>query len=252
MPRHNTEGKYRVAMAGRSVMRQWFKHWNYPRALSRHAIHFPWPIPWKEYPKGDFFFRYVQIVQPRADAPGNAYGQEALAALRRQVSGERFDALFFKLCYIDFRDKRIRDEGMRRELFGRMQTLLEKVHAFAGEQGVPLIAGNALPVQAPAEHAQRLRREYNAWLAEYAARRPDIAVFDQFGLLTDSGGRLRREFARGPFDNHLNDRAYAVLDASLLRTLSGLRQKVRDGLTGPAPTTDASASTAPAASPGTP
>jgi len=83
------EGKFRVAMAGRSVMRQWFKYWNYPRALSRYAVHFPWPIPWKEYAKDGFYFRYVQIVQPRADGPGEAYGQEALAALRRQVSGER-------------------------------------------------------------------------------------------------------------------------------------------------------------------
>lgn len=251
MPKHKPEGKYRVAMAGRSVMRQWFKYWNYPRALSRYAVHFPWPIPWKEYAKDGFYFQYVQIVQPRADGPEKSYGQEALAALRRQVSGERFDALFFKLCYIDFQDKRIRDEGTLRELFGRMRNLLEKVHAFAGEQGVPLIAGNALPVLAPAEHAQRLRREYNAWLAEYAAKHRDTAVFDQFGLLTDSGGGLRRELARGPFDNHLNDRAYEILDESLLRTLSGLRQKVRNGVTGPVPTADASASTAPAASPGT-
>ena len=252
MTRHEPEGKYRVAMAGRSVMRQWFKHWTYPRALSRCAVHFPWPIPWKEYARDGFYFRYVQIVQPRADGPGDAYGQEALAALRRQVNGEEFDALFFKLCYIDFRDKRLHDEGARSGLFGRMRTLLEKVHAFAGEQGLPLIAGNALPVLSPAEHAQRLRREYNAWLAEYAAGRRDISVFDQFGLLTDSGGRLRREFSRGSSDNHLNDRAYAILDESLLRALSGLRQKVRNGVTSPAPTADASASTSPAASRGTP
>lgn len=252
MPRHEPEGKYRVAMAGRSVMRQWFKYWNYPRALSRYAVHLPWPIPWKEYAKDGFRFRYVRIVQPRADGPGEAYGQEALSALRRQVSGEGFDALFFKLCYIDFRDRRIRDEGTRKEVFGRMRTLLEKVHSFAGEQGVPLIAGNALPVLAPTEHAQRLRREYNAWLAEYAAKHGDTALFDQFGLLTDGAGRLRRELARGPFDNHLNDRAYAILDESLFRTLSGLRRKVRDGITGPARTADATASTGPSASPGTP
>jgi len=252
MSRSEPEGKYRVAMAGRSVMRQWFKYWNYPRALSRYAVHLPWPIPWKEYAKDEYYFQYVQIVQPRADDPGKAYGQEALAALRRQVSGQRYDALFFKLCYIDFQDKRIRDEGTRIELFGRMRTLLEKVHAFAREQGVPLIVGNALPVLAPAEHAQRLRREYNGWLAEYAAKSRDTAVFDQFGLLTDGSGGLRRELARGPFDNHLNDRAYAILEEPLFRTLSGLRQKVRNGVTGPAPMADASASRAPAASPGTP
>ncbi|HEX9206398.1 MAG TPA: SGNH/GDSL hydrolase family protein, partial [Candidatus Deferrimicrobiaceae bacterium] len=215
-------------MAGRSVMRQWFKYWNYPLALSRYAVHFPWPIPWEEYAHGDFHFRYVQIVQPRADGPEDAYGQEALAALRRQVSGERFDALFFKLCYIDFRDRRLRDEETRKELFGRTKTLLEKVHSFAGEQGVALIVGNALPVQAPAEQAQRLRRDYNAWLAEYAAKHRDTAVFDQFGLLTDGAGRLRREFARGRFDNHLNDRAYAILEESLFRTLSGLRKKAKE------------------------
>lgn len=252
MPMHETGEIYRVAMAGRSVMRQWFKFWNYPRALSRYAVHLPWPIPWKEYAKDGYHFRYVQIVQPRVDGPGEAYGQEALDALRRQVSGERFDALFFKLCYVDFRDKRIRDEGTRTELFDRMRTLLEKVHAFAGDQGVPLLFGNALPVLAPAEHAQRLRRGYNAWLAEFAAKHRDTAVFDQFGLLTDGGGRLRRELARGPFDNHLNYRAYEILEESLLRALSGLRQKVRNGVTGPAPAAGASASTASAASPGRP
>jgi hypothetical protein len=192
----------------------------------------------------------VQIVQPRADGPEDAYGQEALAALRGQVSGERFDALFFKLCYIDFRDRHLRDEGTRKELFGRMKTLLEKVHSFAGEQGVALIVGNALPVQAPAEDAQLLRREYNAWLAEFAERHRDTAVFDQFGLLTDGAGRLRREFARGRFDNHLNDRAYAILEESLFRTLSGLRKSGRE-ITDPAPPADASASTAPAVFPGT-
>jgi hypothetical protein len=46
MRKHIPEGKYRVAMAGRSVMRQWFKYWNYPLALCRYAVHFPWPIPW--------------------------------------------------------------------------------------------------------------------------------------------------------------------------------------------------------------
>jgi len=252
MTRHEPEGKYRVAMAGRSVMRQWFKYWNYPRALSRYAVHFPWPIPWKEYATDGYCFSYVRIVQPGADGPGEAYGQEALAALRGQVSGERFDALFFKLCYIDFRDKRLRDEETRKELFGRMRTLLEKVHAFAGEQGVPLLVGNALPVLAPAEHAQRLRGEYNDWLAEHAAKHRGMAVFDQFGLLTDGGGRLRRELARGAFDNHLNDRAYAILEESLLRTLSGLRRKVRDGVTGPPPTAGVSPSTTSSASPGTP
>lgn len=250
MRKHLPEGKYRVAMAGRSVMRQWFQYWNYPLVLSRYAVRFPWPISWKEYAHGDSHFRYVQIVQPDADGPENAYGQEALAALRRQVSGEQFDALFFKLCYIDFRDQRVRYEGTRKELLTRMQSLLEKVHAFAGEQGVALIVGNALPVQAPAELGQRLRREYNAWLAEYAAKHGDIAVFDQFGLLTDDAGRLRRDFARGRFDNHLNDRAYAVLEEALFRTLTGLRRK-RKEVTGPAPGADASASTSPAASPGT-
>ena len=251
MQTHTPEGKYRVAMAGRSVMRQWFQYRNYPPVLSRYAVRFPWPIPWREYAKEDFHFRYVQIVQPDPEGPVDAYGREALAALRRQVGGERFDALFFKLCYIDFRDRRLRDDGTRKELLGRMQTLLEKVHAFARERGMALLLGNALPVQAPTEHGQRLRREYNAWLAEYGAKHGDVAVFDQFGLLTDDAGRLRRDFARGRFDNHLNDRAYAVLEEALFRTLAGLRRK-RKEVTGPAPGADASASTAPAASPGTP
>ena len=70
-----------------------------------------------------------------------------------------------------------------------------------GGQDVHLGLGQALLghglhdlVAAPAELGQRLRREYNAWLAEYAAKHGDIAVFDQFGteqwLET---GRLRQD-----------------------------------------------------------
>jgi hypothetical protein len=219
----DTEGKYRVAMAGRSVMGHWFKFWNFPEMLSRYAIYFPWPIPYRVYTKGPYRLEYIQIVPPNPDRADFFYGKETLSSLRAQVGGKRYDAVFFKLCFVDFRDRKLNDEITMQKLFDCMKTLISDVQAFAREEKASLILGNALPVLKPGKYAQRLRREYNEWIGEYAGKSGDIAVFDLFGLLADDQGSLRTDLARNPFDPHLNRKAYSILEKELDIRLSEVR-----------------------------
>jgi hypothetical protein len=219
----DTEGKYRVAMAGRSVMGHWFKFWNFPEILSRYAIYFPWPIPYRVHTKGPYRLEYVRIVPPDPDQANPSYGKETLSSLRAQVGGKRYDAVFFKLCFVDFRDRKLNDEITMQKLFDGMKTLISGVQAFAREEKASLILGNALPVLKPGKYAQRLRREYNEWIGEYAGRSGDIAVFDLFGLLADDQGSLRTDLARNPFDPHLNKKAYSILEKELDIRLSEVR-----------------------------
>jgi hypothetical protein len=211
----DTTGRFRVAMAGRSVMGHWFKFWNFPDMLSRYAIYFPWPIPYRVHTKGPYRLDYVRIVPPDPDQASPSYGKETLSSLRAQVGGKRYDAMFFKLCFVDFRDRKLKDEITMRKLFDGMKSLISEVHAFAREEKAKLILGNALPVLKPGEYAQRLRREYNEWIAEYAGISGDITVFDLFGLLADDQGTLRTDLARNPFDPHLNKKAYSILEKEL-------------------------------------
>jgi hypothetical protein len=219
----NPSGTYRVAMAGRSVTGHWFKFWNFPDLLSRHAIYLPWPIPYQVHTEEHFRFEYIRIVPPNPDRANASYGQETLSSLRGQVGGKRYDAMFFKLCFVDFRDKRLSDERTKTELFDGMRSLVENVHAFAREEKAKLILGNALPVLKPGEYAQRLRRDYNEWIAKYAGKSGDITVFDLFGLLSDDKGNLRNDLARNRFDPHLNKKAYSILEKELLSRLAELR-----------------------------
>jgi hypothetical protein len=219
----DTEGKYRVAMAGRSVMGHWFKFWNFPEMLSRYAIYFPWPIPYRVHTKGPYRLEYIRIVPPNPDRADFFYGKETLSSLRAQVGGKRYDAVFFKLCFVDFRDRKLNDEITMQKLFDCMKTLISDVQAFAREEKASLILGNALPVLKPGKYAQRLRREYNEWIGEYAGKSGDIAVFDLFGLLADDQGSLRTDLARNPFDPHLNRKAYSILEKELDIRLSEVR-----------------------------
>ncbi len=213
------EPLYRVAMAGRSVMGHWFKFWNYPDLLSRYAIYIPWPLPYDRYEKDEYRFDYVRIVPPDPEATPARYGERTLASLRRQVEGKGYDALFFKLCFVDFRDRKLKDESRKKELFEGMRSLIGDVHAFVREEKAKLIVGNALPVLRAGEHAQRLRREYSEWVAEYAARNPDTSVFDFFGILSNENGLLHRSLARNAFDPHLNKKAYSILEEELFSRL---------------------------------
>ncbi len=216
------DGPCRVAMAGRSVMGHWFKFWNFPDLLSRYAIYVPWPIPYERHEKNGFRFHYVRIDPPDPGAAPARYGEETLASLRRQVEGKGYDALFFKLCFVDFRDRKLNSESEKKHLFEGMRSLIGNVHAFARGEKSKLLIGNALPVLRPGEYAQQLRREYNEWIGEYALRNPDTIVFDFFGMLSNENGLLRREMARNAFDSHLNREAYAILDTALLSRLSAL------------------------------
>lgn len=217
------DGKFRVAMAGRSVMGHWFKFWNFPGLVSRFAIYIPWPIPYRVHTKGPYRLEYIRIVPPDAGQANPSYGKGTLSSMRGQVEGKRYDAIFFKLCFIDFRDRKLKDEITKQKLFDGMKSLITEVHALAREEKARLILGNALPVLRPGGHSQRLRREYNEWIGEYAGKSGDITVFDLFGLLADDRGNLRSDLARNPFDPHLNKKGYSILEKELDIRLSELR-----------------------------
>jgi hypothetical protein len=191
--------------------------------LSRYAIYFPWPIPYQVHTKDRYRLEHVRIVPPDPDQANPSYGKKTLSSLRAQVEGKRYDAMFFKMCFVDFRDRKMKDEITKQKLFDGMTSLITDVHAFAREEKAKLILGNALPVLKPGEHAQRLRREYNKWIEEYAGRSGDIAVIDLFGLLAGDQGTLRADLARNPFDPHLNKKAYTILEKELDIRLSELR-----------------------------
>src|SRR4030067_1907510 len=140
------DGASGVVWVCRSVMGDWFKFWNFPDLLRRYAIYLPWPVSYKEYAKDGYRFEYIRIVPPDGGQGGPSYGRETLASLRRQVEGKRYDALFFKFCFVDFRDKRLKDEKTEKGLFEGMRSLVGHVHAFAPGGDASLIPGNALPV----------------------------------------------------------------------------------------------------------
>lgn len=213
-------GKYRVAMAGRSVMDQWFKYWNWPSFLHDHAIYWQWPIPYRRYAKDGIFLEYVPVAAPHVGSNGEEYGDRMFETIRAQVrGGKKYDALFFKFCYVDFSDKRLSDEGTAAIRFEKMTSLVEKVHAYSKEQHLKLILGNALPNQTPTRYAQQLRLDLNRWLRQYVAIHPDIVLVDLFGPLTDEAGVMVSALARSKDDSHLNRKGYRVLDQELFSNL---------------------------------
>jgi len=171
-------------------------------------------------PKDPCRFDSIRIVPPDPDAANAHYGRETLASLRRQVEGKGYSALFFNLCFVDFRNRKLKDESMRKDLFEGMKSLIEQVRGFAREEKAKLIIGNALPVLKAGEHARRLRRKYNEWIREYAGRNPGIAVFDFFDILSNDNGRLHPCLSRNAFDPDLIKKAYSILEKELLSRFS--------------------------------
>ncbi len=214
---YSPDGRYTVAMAGRSVMDQWFKYRNWPALLSQHAVYRPWPIPYKKYVKDGLYLEYIPMEDPGAKGE-YGYGEKMLESIRRQLEGRKFDALFFKFCFVDFGDKSVNDEAALRNRLNQMTSLVGRVHAYTQERKMRLILGNALPAQKPGRYAQQLRIEFNKWVERYAASNQDVAVFDFFHPLTGATGVLRKEFARelsDPSDSHLNNVAYEDLEKRL-------------------------------------
>ncbi len=218
------EGKYRIAMVGRSVMGQWFRYWNWPSLLRRQAMRFGVPIPHSHYVKDGCYLDYVEIAPPSEDAERSGFGSRTMQSLRERVSGGSHDALFFKFCFVDFGDRSVRSEADRDAHLARLQKLTREVHEFAKAQKIRLVLGNALPVLDGGAKGQEVRKAYNRWLAEYAKSNPDILVFDFFGPLSEGSDTLSTANAVSPTNSHLSCRAYRLLDKGLSQVLGQLKQ----------------------------
>jgi len=216
---YKPDGKYRIAMAGRSVMDQWFKYWNWPFFLHDYAVYREWPIPHTRYIKDRYYLEYIPIDSPHVKSDGKEYGARMFESIQNQVDEKKYDALFFKFCFVDFSDKNLNDADTESRQFKEMTSLVEKVYVFATEKNLKLILGNALPTETPGRYAQQLRLDFNNWVKQYVAAHPDIIPVDLFHPLTDDRGVMRAELARSPDDSHVNRKGYQLLDKELFDQL---------------------------------
>lgn len=208
-----TSGRIRVAMAGRSTMQLWFKHWNWPYPLRIKTTYKPWPIAYRRYSTDKVHMVYLPLEGPKAGQPGSVFGERMIAGFERGLSGDHYDAAFFKFCFVDFS---VSDED-REERFGNLTGTIEKAREVAAKRGLKLIVGNALPLPEPSEATLRLQRDFNEWLRRFATSRDDVLVFDVFSLLADEKGRLHKGLAKSPDDPHPGEKAFAVLDKAFAR-----------------------------------
>jgi lysophospholipase L1-like esterase len=179
-----------VYMLGRSVMGGWFSH-----------------LGGSPYSRDRSTLEYHE-VQPPPDVVANAgLIIDSLALCDRPV-------LFFKLCFVDFEGG---DSATAQANLDRNVEYVRQVYDSAHQRGLLMIAGNALP-QVAASHDPWLtwnHRQYNQQLVALAARHPDsLAVFDLYGVLTDTAGNLKPGYATGPGDSHPNDAGYSALDSA--------------------------------------
>lgn len=210
-------------MTGRSVMDLWFKHWNWPLILNKKGVYRQWPIPYKKYVRNDIYLQYIPINAPC----GESFGKGTLDSIRSQVDNARFDALFFKYCFVDFGDKSLKNEFACSKRFENMISLIVKIHRYARKEGMLLILGNALPTLTPGEFGQKLRIQFNRWVSEYASKNHDVVTFDLFNILSDKDGKLRSDFARASYDSHPNNKAFKELDKEFFPILSSLPKKIK-------------------------
>jgi len=144
------KGKIRIAMAGRSTMDHWFKSWNWPYPIHRYAIWRNWPIPYRKYAQGRYYFELLPVPGPSFSDNADENGGGMFETISRQADPKRYDALFFKYCFVDFGGKQMNEEGRKAQL-RQMENLVEKVHRLTKERGMKLLLGTALPVIDPGE-----------------------------------------------------------------------------------------------------
>jgi hypothetical protein len=175
-----------VTMNGRSVMEGWMKHWG-----------FKWEGPVE---KNGYLLDYKEL-DGNDIAPSFAKNTEGLAP---------GSVTFFKFCFVDFDGSNLRQR----------ESEVEKVIQTAGERGLKLVIGNALPVRKQDGNPQMLGeyRQYNEFLRQKAAESQGVWVYDFYGVLAGPDGWLKPEYQTE--DSHPNDEAYGALDPSLFELLS--------------------------------
>lgn len=218
---HSPKGKISIVMAGQSTMKLWFKHWNWPYPLRLKTTYKNWPIGYQKYSKDNVYYEYYRLAGPRSKDPLKPFGQDMVTTFVAVLESNKFDAAFFKFCFLDF----IIDEEKAQKRYGDLIRVVEEVAEAAGKRGVKLIVGNALPLPTPSEPTVKLQERFNAWLTEFAAKHDDVIVYDLYTPLIDDSGRLRDGLSRGDGDPHLHDKAYSILDKSLFSSVGDWLKK---------------------------
>lgn len=220
------DGKYRIAMAGRSTMDYWFKSWNWPVFVIKLAGWKNLPIPHEKYAKDKYYFEYLPVPGPTFSDNPDENAREMFEAIARQADPKRYDALFFKFCYVDFPVPE-GDEEARKTRLRQMKGMVEKVHQLAKTRGMKLILGTALPVLNPGNNENQLREELTDWIISYGKQNQDVGVVDLYKPIIDDQGKLRNEFAqylwhRNVYDDHVSWKGFRVLDQGLFQSLDEL------------------------------
>lgn len=192
----------KVLMTGRSVAYHWMEYMGLEWTCDDEACH-------TGSPRGtydDYYFIYYELDYPPEIATSAA---EAV-----DTYGTDAEVVFFKFCFVDFAaDLELQNARAN-------EALAEDAYEYiVVDRGKKLIIGNALPqVSAHTEPALvDNHREFNDWLNGFAASHDNVQVLDLYGMLSDSSGNLRSEYAVSADDSHLTEAAYAVITPELLR-----------------------------------
>lgn len=214
-----SKGKYSVAMAGRSVTQQWFKRRRLPSVLNNISIWREWPIPYNKHQEGDVYYERIAIPSPQKNRKKQdyLYGQETYKTLKEVIKSSKFDALFYKFCFVDFGDNSIKDQESEEQRFLNMTDLVRKIHTLTKMKNMKMILGNALPTLTPGEYGQELRLRYNHWAKDYTNKNEDMILMDLYGTLSDKNGQLNKKYSLdlSDMDSHLNQDAYTLLENEL-------------------------------------
>jgi len=180
-------------MMGRSVMHNWFAHWD--------------SDPYVPYVRGRFNLTYHELQAP-PDMVSRV--NQIIDSI---LSGEN-PVVFFKFCFEDFIGG---DSAGARERLDQNQGIVQQVYdKVVTSRGLRLIVGNALPQVASATDQWLVwsHHQYNQWLSSFAAQHSDVNVFDLYGVLADNSGNLKAAYATSSTDSHPNDAGYVALDAT--------------------------------------
>lgn len=209
-----SQGCLRIAMGGRSTMELWFKHWNWPYPLRIKTTYKPWPIAYKKYATDGIYMEFMPLNGPKSKTHEAPYGMDMVKSFEEFLDHDRFDAAFFKFCFVDFSVKTAVERVLR---FQDMTATVAKVHEVAEKRGIKLIVGNALPLSAPSEPTLQLQLDFNAWLKDFEASHRNVLVFDLFSRMANNQGHVRQDLARAFDDPHPADQAFSILDRAFFQ-----------------------------------
>lgn len=213
---HNSNGKAKVIMFGRSTMSLWFKHWNWPYPLRIKTTYKPWPIAYKKYSRDNIFYQYFQMSDPVSKKSKHEFGEEMLKSVEDGLNGDSYDAAFFKFCFVDFRV----DNNTKALRYERLKNIIWNVYNKTDQRKMKLIIGNALPLPDPNAATLDLQIKYNEWLKEFSKDKKNVFVYDLFNPLVMENGKFNMNLAHAKDDHHPGEKAFKILDKTFFSIMN--------------------------------